>query len=81
MNQIHRSSDPEILIPAAAFFWERARTETTRLSPILLWAAAKTAGTAIFVQDEAGIKTEAFDPAKLQDPSLIIYAPVRVSGK
>ena len=34
----------------------------------------------IFVPFEAGIKTEAFDPAKLQDPSLIIYAPVRVSG-
>ena len=34
----------------------------------------------VFVPFEGGIKTEAFDPAKLQDPSLIIYAPVRVSG-
>ena len=27
-----------------------------------------------------GIRTEAFDPSKLEDPSLIIYAPVRVLG-
>lgn len=32
----------------------------------------------IFVETEDGIKTEAFDPAKLQDPSLVIYHPVRV---
>lgn len=34
----------------------------------------------IFVEDGAGIRTEAFDPSKLTDPSLIIYAPVRVLG-
>lgn len=34
----------------------------------------------IFVEDGAGIRTQAFDPAKLKDPSLIIYAPVRVLG-
>ncbi len=34
----------------------------------------------IFVEDGAGIRTEAFDPSKLVDPSLIIYAPVRVLG-
>ncbi len=35
----------------------------------------------IFVEDGEGIRTEAFDPSKLEDPSLIIYAPVRVLGK
>lgn len=35
----------------------------------------------VFVEDGEGIRTEAFDPAKLVDPSLIIYAPVRVLGK
>ena len=34
----------------------------------------------IFVQDGEGIRTQAFDPAKLSGPSLIIYAPVRVLG-
>lgn len=34
----------------------------------------------IFVEDGAGIRTQAFDESKLSDPSLIIYAPVRVLG-
>lgn len=34
----------------------------------------------VFVEDGDGIRTEAFDPAKLEDPSLIIYAPVRMLG-
>lgn len=34
----------------------------------------------IFVTDGEGIRTEAFDPSKMEDPSLIIYAPVRVLG-
>lgn len=32
----------------------------------------------VFVEDGEGIRTQAFDPSKLSDPSLIIYAPVRV---
>lgn len=32
----------------------------------------------IFVEDGQGIRTQAFDPAKLVNPSLIIYSPVRV---
>lgn len=31
----------------------------------------------IFVVQEDGIRTQAHDPSKLEDPSLIIYAPVR----
>lgn len=34
----------------------------------------------VFVEDGEGIRTQAFDPSKLTDPSLIIYAPVRVLG-
>ena len=36
----------------------------------------------VFVEENDGIKTQAFDPSKLTDPSLIIYSPVRViNGK
>lgn len=35
----------------------------------------------VFVKDGEGIRTQAHDPAKLSDPSLIIYAPVKVLGK
>ncbi len=35
----------------------------------------------VFVEEGAGIRTQAFDTAKLEDPSLIIYSPVRVLGQ
>ena len=34
----------------------------------------------VFVTEGEGIRTQAYDPSKLTDPSLIIYAPVRVLG-
>ncbi len=34
----------------------------------------------VFVEEGEGIRTQAFDPANLTDPSLVIYAPVRVLG-
>jgi len=34
----------------------------------------------VFVEDGCGIRTQAFDPSKMEDPHLIIYAPVRVLG-
>ncbi|MCI8663503.1 MAG: inosine monophosphate cyclohydrolase [Hungatella sp.] len=34
----------------------------------------------VFVEDGEGIRTQAHDPSKMEDPSLIIYAPVRVLG-
>lgn len=34
----------------------------------------------VFVPDGEGIRTQAFDPSKMVDPHLIIYAPVRVLG-
>ena len=34
----------------------------------------------IFVEEGEGIRTQAYDPVLLTDPSLVIYAPVRVLG-
>jgi len=34
----------------------------------------------VFVEDGQGIRTQAFDPSKMTDPSLIIYSPVKVLG-
>ena len=34
----------------------------------------------VFVETPDGIRTQAYDPSKMTDPSLIIYAPVRVFG-
>ena len=35
----------------------------------------------VFVTTEDGIRTQAHDPAKMTDPSLIIYHPVRMAGR
>ena len=35
----------------------------------------------IFVEEPDGIRTKAYDPSKLEDPSLIIYHPVRQFGR
>ena len=34
----------------------------------------------VFVEDGGGLRTQAHDPQKMVDPSLVIYAPVRVLG-
>ena len=34
----------------------------------------------VFVEEDGGLRTQAFDPAKLKDPSLVIYWPVRKLG-
>ena len=34
----------------------------------------------VFIQERAGIRTEAHDPALMKDPHLIIYHPVREIG-
>lgn len=49
---------------AIAAYWIMGRSENSR--------------NRIFVEDGEGIRTQAFDPSKLVDPSLIIYSPVRV---
>ena len=51
----------------AMAYWIMGRSENSR--------------NRVFVEDGEGIKTQAFDPAKMKDPSLIIYSPVRVLGK
>jgi hypothetical protein len=35
----------------------------------------------VFIPYEDGIRTRAFDPSKMTDPSLIIYTPVRILGR
>ncbi len=41
---------------------------------------SKNSRNRVFTEKDGGIITEAADPSKLEDPSLIIYAPVRVLG-
>lgn len=50
---------------------------------VYYWIMGRSANSRnrIFTPTEDGIRTEAFDPSKLEDPSLIIYRPVRTMGE
>lgn len=53
---------------------------TKAVTAYFIMGRSENSRNRIFVEDGNGIRTQAFDPSKLVDPSLIIYAPVRVSG-
>lgn len=53
---------------------------TKAVTAYFIMGRSENSRNRVFVEDGAGIRTQAFDPAKLTDPSLIIYAPVRVLG-
>ena len=72
-----RSSCGRTVIRGAASCSDAAATAGMPSSPTSSWDAARTAATG-FSADGEGIRTQAYDPSKLTDPSLIIYAPVRV---
>ena len=50
------------------------------VSAYFIMGRSENSRNRIFVEDGDGIRTQAFDESKLTDPSLIIYAPVRVLG-
>lgn len=50
------------------------------VSAYFIMGRSENSRNRVFVKDGNGIRTQAFDPSKMVDPSLIIYAPVRVLG-
>ena len=58
----------------------RSKDGKTAVTAYFIMGRSENSRNRIFVEEGEGIRTEAFDPAKLEDPSLIIYAPVRVLG-
>lgn len=56
----------------------RSGDGTKAVTAYFIMGRSSNSRNRIFVTDGEGIRTEAFDPSKLEDPSLIIYAPVRV---
>ena len=59
----------------------RSADGTKAVTAYFIMGRSANSRNRVFVEDKEGIRTEAFDPSKLEDPSLIIYAPVRVLGK
>lgn len=58
----------------------RSADGTKAVTAYFIMGRSENSRNRIFVEDGEGIRTQAFDPSKLTDPSLIIYAPVRVLG-
>lgn len=58
----------------------RSEDGTQAVTAYFIMGRSSNSRNRVFVEEGEGIRTQAFDPAKLEDPSLIIYAPVRVLG-
>ena len=66
--------------PGRGIIIGRSADGTKAVTAYFIMGRSENSRNRIFVVDGEGIRKEAFDPYKLTDPSLIIYAPVRVLG-
>ena len=58
----------------------KSQDGTKAVTAYFIMGRSENSRNRVFVEEGEGIRTQAFDPSKLTDPSLIIYAPVRVLG-
>ena len=66
--------------PGRGIVLGRSEDGAYAVSAYFIMGRSENSRNRVFVEDGEGIRTQAFDPSKLTDPSLIIYAPVRVLG-
>ena len=66
--------------PGRGIIIGRSADGTKAVTAYFIMGRSVNSRNRVFVEDGEGIRTQAFDPSKLSDPSLIIYAPVRVLG-
>ena len=66
--------------PGRGIIIGRTEDGTKAVAAYFIMGRSVNSRNRVFVTEGEGIRTEAFDPSKLSDPSLIIYAPVRVLG-
>jgi len=66
--------------PGRGIIIGRSEDGTKAVTAYFIMGRSENSRNRVFVEDGEGIRTQAFDPSKLTDPSLIIYAPVRVLG-
>ena len=66
--------------PGRGIIIGRSADARTAVTAYFIMGRSENSRNRIFVEDGEGIRTQAFDPSRLVDPSLIIYAPVRVLG-
>ena len=66
--------------PGRGIIIGKSKDGTKAVTAYFIMGRSENSRNRVFVEDGQGIRTQAFDPSKLTDPSLIIYAPVRVLG-
>ncbi|RGY94857.1 IMP cyclohydrolase [Clostridium sp. AM58-1XD] len=66
--------------PGRGIVLGRTPDGTKAVAAYFIMGRSENSRNRIFMEEGEGIRTQAFDPSKLTDPSLIIYAPVRVLG-
>ena len=66
--------------PGRGIIIGRTPDKTRAVAAYFIMGRSQNSRNRIFVKDGDGIRTQAYDPSRLEDPSLIIYAPVRVLG-
>ena len=66
--------------PGRGIVLGRSLDDTKAVIAYFIMGRSENSRNRVFVETPDGIRTQAYDPAKLTDPSLIIYAPVRVFG-
>ena len=66
--------------PGRGIMLGRTSDGTKAVITYFIMGRSENSRNRVFVEDGDGIRTQAFDESKLVDPSLIIYAPVRVLG-
>ncbi len=81
MNKISLSEElKNNAYPGRGIVIGRSADGTKAVAAYFIMGRSENSRNRVFVEEGDGIRTQAFDPSKLTDPSLIIYAPVRVLG-
>lgn len=81
MNMLSIEQDlKENAYPGRGIIIGKSADGTHAVTAYFIMGRSENSRNRIFVEDGEGIRTQALDPSKMQDPSLIIYAPVRVLG-
>ncbi|MDD6221342.1 MAG: IMP cyclohydrolase, partial [Lachnospiraceae bacterium] len=64
--------------PGRGIIVGRSEDGTKAVAAYFIMGRSANSRNRIFVADGDGLRTQAFDESKVEDPRLIIYAPVRV---
>lgn len=64
--------------PGRGIIFGKSADGNSMVTAYFIMGRSENSRNRVFIEDGEGIRTQAHDPAKLSDPSLIIYSPVRV---